>query len=205
MENTNDINAAVKSLLRTADIMDAYSLKIAEASKSIEGSQKSVSNEVTLLRACNQEIENTIANSVSESAETFSEKTSKKVTSFLEKEIDQFSRIIKTLKQDQSQFLNVLKDENKRYKKKLSKAGSAIIFSFCLGSIVSGAGLWYFFPQTSIVQLNLNTEQRRQMEYGALIQLALPKMSQKEQDKIWSLMGHSWKDYYEKLFGRKLR
>jgi hypothetical protein len=79
-----------------------------------------------------------------------------------------------------------------------------LCLSFCLGSIGSGFGLWYFFPQTSIVKIDLTADQRKQMEHGALLQFALPKLPKKEQDKLWSLMGDSWKEYYEKMFNVKL-
>ena len=78
-----------------------------------------------------------------------------------------------------------------------------LCLAFCLGSVGSGLGIWYLFPQSTTVKIELSAEQRKQMEHGALLQFALPKMSKKEQDKIWSLMGDSWKEYYEKMFGRQ--
>lgn len=203
MENTNALNETVNALSRTADIMDSFSLKIAEASKDIDDSRKQISGEVTILRTCNKEIENTIANSVLESTDHFADRTAALIKPFLNQQTERIAQSISKLEKEQTHFLSILKNENERHKKKLSRAGLAICISFCVGSIGSGLGLWYFFPQTSIQKIELTSAQRRQMEHGALLQFALPKLPKKEQDKLWSLMGDSWKEYYEKMFNMK--
>ncbi len=200
MENTNEMNESIKNLSRVADILDSFSLKIAKSSKDIDDSQKKLSGEVTLLRGCNKDIESTIAATVLESSEDFAERTSSLIKPFLNQQTEKLSQIIKKLEQEQSEFITTLKNENTRHKKKLSRVGLAICISFCLGSVGSGVGLWWLFPQTTVVKIEFSPEQRKQMEYGALLQFALPKMTQKEQEKIWSLMGDSWKEYYEKMF-----
>jgi hypothetical protein len=203
MENTDTLDETVNTLSRTADIMDAFSLKIAEASKDIDDSRKQISGEVTILRACNKEIENTIANSVLESIDPFADRAVALIKPFLNQQIERVAQSISKLEKEQTHFLNILKNENERHKKKLSRVGLAICISFCVGSIGSGLGLWYLFPQTSILKIDLTADQRRQMEHGALLQFALPKLPKKEQDKLWSLMGDSWKEYYEKMFNVK--
>lgn len=203
MENTDALNETVNSLSRTADIMDSFSLKIAEASKDIDESRKQISREVTLLRSCNKDIESTIATSVLESSEHFADRTSALLKPFINEQTEKLVQVVRKLDQEQAKFLNILQTENTRHKKKLSKVGFALCFSFCLGSIASGLGLWYFFPQTNIQKIELTSAQRRQMEHGALLQFALPKLPKKEQDKLWSLMGDSWKEYYEKMFNMK--
>ncbi|MDA0345194.1 MAG: hypothetical protein O3C54_04450 [Proteobacteria bacterium] len=203
MENTPELNEAIGTLSRTADIMDSFSLKIVDASKQIEDSRKGISTEVALLRSCNEEISNTIENSFLQTADTLSDKTANLLRPVIHKETEQLHSIISALKKDQSDFLNILRNENSKQKKRLSKLGLGLCFSFCLGSIASGFGLWYFFPQTSIVKIDLTSDQRKQMEHGALLQFAMPKLPKKEQDKLWSLMGDSWKEYYEKMFNVK--
>ncbi|NQY43463.1 MAG: hypothetical protein HRU43_00425 [Simkaniaceae bacterium] len=205
MEKLDQIDESIKNLSRATDLLDSFSLKVAKSAKTLEESQKNVSEEVAFLRTCNESIEKTIATSVLESSEEFAEKTAGLMKPFVNSQTEKLTQIIKRLEQEQSSFIKTLKYDNERYKKKLSRVGLSICIAFCLGSLGSGFGLWYFFPQSTTFKIELTPEQRKQMEYGALLQFALPKMSKKEQDKIWSLMGGAWKDYYEKMFGRGLK
>lgn len=204
MENIEALNKAINSLSKTSGIMDSFSLKIVSASKNIDDSRTQLSDEIILLRSCNENIENTISKSVIESANHFADRTSTLLKPFLNDQTEKLTQIIRNLDQNQENFLNILRTEHTRQRGKLSKVGFTLCLSFCLGSLLSGASLWYFFPQSTTHTIAFTPEQRKHMEHGTLLSFALPKMSKKEQEKIGSLMGDSWKEYYEKMFNVKI-
>ena len=91
-----------------------------------------------------------------------------------------------------------LNHSQSRYLKRLSRTGISICLAFCLGSIATGLGLWWLFPQHQTIEFSM--DQRRAMEYGSLLRFALPKLSEKDRQTIVDTMGESWEEYYKDLF-----
>jgi seryl-tRNA synthetase len=201
---TTEIDNIIERISRSSDQFDVFCLSAAETTKNLKKAHGDLKQEVTLLRTTHNEISETIRQSIKVHMPELSEMTKKTVNEFLEKEIKQLSEPMKKLAQEWEQCVKEIRYEQKEQKNKLKKTGALICFSFCLGSVLSGIGLWYFFPQSATHTIAFTHEQRKHMEQGTLLSFALPKMSKAEQEKIGSIMGDSWKEYYEKMFNVKI-
>ena len=193
-EETSQFNEILRKIERNNGV---FSRKIEETihlKKELQVLKESLQIEVTELQATRGEIEDTIK----ETTKRSHPELTRLMSNSLNEKFQELSRPLK-------ETTTILNSSYKKQETKLRKIALYVGFSILSSSTISGWGLWYFFPQTEIFQIEFSSEQRRQMEYGALLQFALPKMPKKEQDKIWSLMGDSWKEYYEKMLGRKFK
>lgn len=213
MENIDQMDAgmekltddSIRKLLRATEVLDDFTIRIADSFKNMEDLRKELKEEVTFLRGTHQNIKETLSSAVMDQLPELTETTNNAVKAYMEKESHKLSQPIKKLSQDLEGFAKAIRYEQQQHKRSLKKVGIAVSLAFCLGAIGSGFGLWWFFPQTQFLKVEFTPEQRKQMEYGALLQFALPKMSEKEQDRVWDSMGKSWKEYYEKLFDRNMK
>ena len=203
MEDKDQMDDHIGRLKRERRLIASFAQEIAQSSKQIGEANEYLSREVTLLQTSNETIKKTIEKSVLEASDDFAEKTSGLMKPSFNAQTEKITQAIAKLEQEQSGFIRTLKNDNANYKKKLSRTGLAVCLSFCLGSLGSGLGIWYFFPQNTFVRMEFTAEQRSNMEHGALLQFAMPKMSKKEKKKLISLMGSSWDEYYEKMLNMK--
>ncbi|NRA89627.1 MAG: hypothetical protein HRU43_00560 [Simkaniaceae bacterium] len=202
IENLKEEN--IKKITRAADVLDSFSLKVVESAKALEKIKEDLSDEVTVLRSKSSNIKDDVAQKLEESLPKFAED----VHTLLKNSVTHLTASalepIQKLEDKQQKALDHLYSLQRNQERKLKLSTLATFLAFCSGSLVTGFGIWYFFPQTSYNTYEFTTDQRRAMEHGTLLQFAMKKMPQKEQEKLWSLMGDSWKEYYEEVFNIKI-
>lgn len=88
------------------------------------------------------------------------------------------------------------------YLKRFQWKGFMIAIAFCLGSLLSGLSLWYFFPQTTVVRSYLGEKHFSYLKEGVMFKHAFKKLSKADQNRIRKAMGDSWKEYYDEIFAR---
>lgn len=152
----------------------------------LEALQGSLQDEISELNGCRKTVEDTIR----ETTKSSHPELIGLMTTSLSK---QFSKLAETL----DGLMQDLKNTHQKQKKKMKKANLYIYLAFCLGSLLSGASLWYFFPQ----QINYSLNQRH-FEYlreGIMFRHSFKRLSIQERKNFKAKMGDSWKGYYEEL------
>ena len=198
MEDENKLELQIEKLSKILDLMDSFSVKQATATKQNLRILKDFEEEVTILRGCNDDIDKTIKSSVSDNMPKIAAEIHKSVHNIFKKEINVVTDPVNTLGEKMSRFTQSLSESHKSHQLKLKKISLFFSIGFCFSSLLTGFGLWYFFPQHHTVEFSM--DQRRAMEYGTLLQFALPKLSEKDRQTIMDTMGESWEEYYKDLF-----
>ena len=154
--------------------------------KELEALKTSLQDEVSVLSGCRKTIENTIR----ETTKASHPELVGLMTTSLSKQFSKLSESLEGLMQE-------LKSSHQKQERKLKKTSLYICFAFCLASLLSGASLWYFFPQKTNYSLS-----QRHFDYlreGITFRHAFKNLSQQEQKNIKAKMGDSWKDYYNEI------
>ena len=183
---------------RAADQLDAFSIRIAESLSHLTTECDVLKQEVTLLRSVNSDIKKTIRGSIKDNLPEIQEIMDQSIQNSVRREVAEISNPISSLTRELEAFSKTIEFQLKQYHRKFKFTGMAICMAFCLGSIATGFGLWWLFPQHQTIEFSM--DQRRAMEYGTLLQFALPKLSEKDRQTVMDTMGESWEEYYKDLF-----
>ncbi len=183
-----DIKDAMRKFDRNTTIFQNKIDETIQLKKELEALKASLQDEISELNGCRQTIEGTIR-------ETTKDSHPELVSLMTMSLSKQFSKLSETL----DGLMKELNSSHQKQEKKMKKASLYICFAFCLGSLLSGISLWYFFPQHT----NYNLSQRHfdYLREGILFRHAFKKLSPQEQKKLKSKMGDSWKGYYEEIMG----
>ena len=192
-------DAILKSIDRSADQLDAFSIRVAETSKRLNEEYEKLKQEITLLKAANNDVRKTISETVEKNLPEIQKLTDQSVRTHISREVMELSKPIKSLTQELSRFSKTIEMRLKKYHHKFKFTGIALCASFCIGCLLSGVVLWYFFPQYHVTKVEFTTEQRKAMEMGSLLKFAMPKLAKADQEKIRKAMGDSWSEYYKDI------
>lgn len=192
----------LKSIDRSADQLDAFSIRVAETSKHLNEEYENLKQEITLLKAVNNDVKKTISETVEKNLPEIQKITDQSVRNHISREVMELSNPITSLTQELSGFSKTIESRLETYHQKFKFTGVALCVSFCIGCLLSGAGLWYFFPQHHTTKVEFSPKQRKAMEMGTLLKYAFPKLSKTEQINVRKAMGDSWNEYYKELLNR---
>lgn len=108
-----------------------------------------------------------------------------------------------TMKQELSALSQKLEGAYQVRESSLTTKGILITLSFCLGSILTGAGLWYFFPQHVSVNQALTDWQLKGLRDGALFRHAFRKLPKKDQESLTKKMWDSYDDWFKEFLDHR--
>ncbi len=194
----------IQKLKRAADVLDSFSLKIVDSSKTMEDLLDTLKDEVSVLRRNSKSVQDSIQEKIYEIIPDMANQISTLLGGVVSKLSSDAILPIRKLEEKQQKVLERFHTLQRSQERKLKRSTIAIFLAFCAGSFLSGLGIWYFFPRTAYNSYDFTMEQRRAMEQGTLLQFAMKKMPKNEQEKLWALMGDSWTEYYEEMFSMKM-
>ena len=181
-----ELKDAMRKFDRNTTIFQNKVDETIQLKKELERLKTSLQDEISELNGCRKTIEDTIR----ETTKASHPELVGLMTTSLSKQFSKLSESLEGLMQE-------LKSSHQKQEQKLKKTNLYICFAFCLGSLLSGASLWYFFPQKTNYSLN-----QRHFEYlreGIMFRHAFKKLPPQEQKKLKAKMGNSWKEYYEEI------
>lgn len=103
------------------------------------------------------------------------------------------------MKQEVSSLSKKLEGAYRERESSLTTKGVLVTISFCLGSMLTGAGLWYFFPQHVSVNQSLTDWQLKGLRDGAMFRHAFKKLAKKEQQALEKKMWDSYDDWFNEF------
>ena len=181
-----DLKDALRKFDRNTTIFQNKIDDTIQLKKELEALKESLKDEVSELNGCRKTIEETIR----ETTKASHPELVGLMTTSLSK---QFSKLAGSLER----LMKELKSTHQKQERKIKKSSLYICAAFCLGSLLSGASLWYFFPQ----QTNYSLSQRH-FEYlreGIMFRHGFKNLTPQEQKNLKAKMGDSWKGYYEEI------
>ena len=181
-----ELKDAMRKFDRNTTIFQNKIDETIQLKKELEGVKASLQDEISELNGCRKNVEEAIR----ETTKASHPELVGLMTASLSKQFLKLTESMDGLMQE-------LKNTHQKQERKLKKMSIYICAAFCFGSLLSGIGLWYFFPQ----QTNYSLSQRH-FEYlreGIIFRHAFKKLSPQEQKKIRAKMGESWKGYYEEI------
>jgi hypothetical protein len=188
---------------RSNEILADSIEKIASLTKSINESRKLLTKEVVDLKTANETIQETIALSVVKAQPLLVEAMAQGVKHQFSEDYKRIEdRLQKLSHQIESLGFKAAHVIEKR-EKRLTKKGVFVCIAVCLSSFVTAGGIFYFFPQTVILNRTLNTQDYRTLQRGELLRHTMKKMPKAEKEKLEDALNDSWKEYYQEL-GRAL-
>lgn len=197
----NELAELTRRLSRDTTVLKTKIDETISLKKDMQSIITELQNEASEFKNCRSDIETAISDTTKESfpdlVNIISESIDKSLAVIVKSELSKFSESVESFGDHLKTCSAELKSNNNHYRKKLSRVGIIICSTFCLSSILTGFGLWYFFPQSQTIAFT--PDQRQAMEYGTLLKFALPKLSDKDRQIIIDKMGDSWKDYYKEL------
>ncbi len=181
-----DLKDALRKFDRNTTIFQNKIDETIQLKKELAGLKISLQDEVSELNGCRKTLEETIR----ETTKASHPELVGLMTTSLSKQFLKLSGSLDGLMQE-------LKSSHQYQERKLKKTSLYICVAFCLGSLLSGASLWYFFPQ----QTNYSLSQRHfdYLREGIMFRHAFKKLLPQEQEKLRAKMGDSWKGYYEEI------
>ncbi len=200
MEDQTQTNKDIEKLTKIVDLLDSFTVKQGKLTKQSVKYQKELSEEVVFLRGCNESIEETIKSSVNDNLPKFTRSIEQPLKGLVNSQVQTLATPINALKNELTSFANTITKTHEKQSEKLKRTGLYTLIAFCFGSLLTGAGLWYFFPQHHTTNVEFSPKQRKAMEMGTLLKFAMPKLSKADQEKVNEALGKSWDEYYKELF-----
>ena len=185
-----DLKDAMRKFDRNTTIFQNKVDETIQLKKELEVLKISLQDEISELNGCRKTIEDTIR----ETTKASHPELVVLMTISLAKQFSELSESLDILMKE-------LKFSHQKQERKLKKTNLYICFVFCLGSLLSGASLWYFFPQ----QTNYSLSQRHfdYLREGIMFRHAFKNLTPQEQKNLKVKMGDSWKNYYDEIVDQR--
>lgn len=185
-----------KTIDRKVDSIKNIVDKMMDLKSEILDLKKDLKMEVDELREIRIEAKNTIEKAMHDSHPH--------LTSLIKKGLaENFSSLKEELTTLSIEFRQKMEGAYRVRESSLTTKGILVTLSFCLGSLLTGAGLWYFFPQHVSVNQTLTDWQMKGLRDGALFKHAFKKLPKKEQESLTKKMWDSYDDWFKEFLDHR--
>jgi hypothetical protein len=198
-DTTEQFDALTRKLKRENEVFAKCIEEISRCKAGISELRKELTQEVAELKVANETIKETIALSVAKAQPLLVDAMAQGVKQQfgedykrIENRLQKLSNQIETLG---FKAAHVIEKREKR----LTQKGVFVCIAVCLSSFVTAGGIFYFFPQTAILNRTLTTEDYRTLQRGELLKHTIKKLPKAEQEKLEDALNDSWKEYYQDL------
>lgn len=185
-----------KTLDRKLDSMKNVVDKMIDLKSEILGIMENLKTEVDELRGIRTEAKKTVEKTMLESHP--------QLTSLIMNGLgEKFTLLKEELMSLSTDFRQKMEGAYRERESSLTTKGVLVTLSFCLGSLLTGAGLWYFFPQHVSINQTLTDWQMKGLRDGALFRHAFKKLPKKEQEGLTKKMWDSYDDWFKEFLDNR--
>lgn len=185
-KDIEELNDLVLKIKRLETALSAKIDRFVESEQAISDYKKELTLEIEELKFLKKSLPKLIGSSMKESSsEELPKILPSLIKSFKESTLDFTNASVKEADRLKNEINKTVYEAQRAIsygKKEITLRSIGMTFAFCLSSVITSLGIFYFFPQN--IHYAFNSEAARYMSYGIAYVECFDKLSQKDKDMI---------------------